>query len=79
MSYLFLSIVVSTREAVLDSENFKTLSEIACHQSENARGELIKFDPILFREKLVIIIIIVIIMYMGFSYEVEEYRCGRWK
>lgn len=45
--------VVSTREAVLDSENFKTLSEIACHQSENARGELIKFDPILFREKLI--------------------------
>ena len=45
--------MVSSREAVLDSEHFKLLSEIARHQSESARGELIRFDPLVYTEKLV--------------------------
>ncbi len=50
---IYLCVVVSSREAVIDSEHIKLLSEIACHQSQASRGELIKFDPIKYREKLV--------------------------
>lgn len=49
---------MSAREAVIDSEQFKMISEIACHQSQADRGELFHFDLIKYREKLVIIFII---------------------
>jgi hypothetical protein len=44
--------VVSSREAVLDSECFKLLSKIACYHSQSSRGELIHFNPSVYGEKL---------------------------
>ena len=45
--------VVAPREAAIDSEHFKILSEIARERAQSARGELVTFDPLEYTEKLV--------------------------
>ena len=45
--------VVASREAAIDAEHFKMLSEIARERAQSARGELVTFDPIEYTEKLV--------------------------
>lgn len=45
--------VVAPREAVIDSEHLKLLSEIAREQAQSARGELVTFDTVEYSEKLV--------------------------
>lgn len=45
--------VVATREASIDSEGFRLLSAIGREQVESTHGELIRFDTIVYAEKLV--------------------------
>lgn len=45
--------IVSSREAALDSENIRVISEIAREQVETTTAEVINFDSVAFAEKLV--------------------------
>ena len=45
--------VVAPREAAIDSEHLKILSEIARERAQSMRGELVTFDPVEYTEKLV--------------------------
>lgn len=45
--------MVASREAAIDSEHIKLLSEIARGRAQSARGELVEFDPVVYCEKLV--------------------------
>lgn len=45
--------VVASREAVIDSEGFRVLSAIGREQVESVQGELVRFDPVVYAEKLV--------------------------
>lgn len=45
--------VVASREAAIDSEGFRVLSAIGREQVESVQGELVRFDPVVYAEKLV--------------------------
>ncbi len=45
--------IVSSREAALDSETLRTISEIAREQVETTTSEVINFDSVAFAERLV--------------------------
>ena len=47
------SAVVAPREAAIDAEHIKVLSEIAREKVQSSRGELVEFEPVVYCEKLV--------------------------
>lgn len=46
-------VVVAPREAAIDAEHIKVLSEIAREKAQSSRGELVVFEPVVYCEKLV--------------------------
>ena len=67
-------VVVASREAAIDSEHIKLLSEIARGRAQSSRGELVEFDSVVYCEKLVSVSLISVYISVPIADNIHGWR-----